>query len=448
MDSVIDFNDPNSYVPLLAAAMFGAVTMAVLQMVISNSSITQKSVTSPSVSKDMDKIKKSVSSKKASDGDDQVSKFAGSKAEALMKDWLDSKQTTKDDRKFFSKVFNILAKEIEEDMIANFESPKDAVQWVKKLMKHSVPGGKMNRGLTVVHTTRTCAQGRSLTPKELYDAAVLGWCVEWLQAFFLVADDVMDSSLTRRGKDCWYRLDGVGNCAINDSFILESHIYRCLRKHFKNSKSDDGSNKYMKIIDLFHEVTYQTELGQLLDLTTQPLPPAIPDLKKFTLKRHAEIVKYKTAFYSFYLPVALGLTLGNIEDESAFEQALEICLVMGEYFQVQDDYLDCYGSPEVIGKIGTDIKDCKCSWLVVNAKNKCTRSQKRILEEHYGKGDNEGSEKAIKKLYNELQLENDFEGYEESSYRTIVDLIEQVDENVMPKEIFNQLLKKIYKRKL
>ena len=110
--------------------------------------------------------------------------------------------------------------------------------------------------------------------------------------------------------------------------------------------------------------------------------------------------------------------------------------------------MDCYGSPEVIGKIGTDIKDCKCSWLVVNAKNKCTRSQKRILEEHYGKGDNEGSEKAIKKLYNELQLENDFEGYEESSYRTIVDLIEQVDENVMPKEIFNQLLKKIYKRKL
>ena len=43
---------------------------------------------------------------------------------------------------------------------------------------------------------------------------------------FLVADDVMDSSTTRRGKPCWYRIDGVGNCAINDSFILESHIYR------------------------------------------------------------------------------------------------------------------------------------------------------------------------------------------------------------------------------
>jgi geranylgeranyl pyrophosphate synthase len=51
----------------------------------------------------------------------------------------------------------------------------------------------------------------------------------------------------------------------------------------------------------------------------------------------------------------------------------------------QDDYLDCYGAPEVIGKIGTDIEDNKCSWLVVQALERVTPEQRKVLEDNYGK---------------------------------------------------------------
>lgn len=44
--------------------------------------------------------------------------------------------------------------------------------------------------------------------QEVSDAQVLGWCIEWLQAFFLVSDDIMDDSTTRRGQPCWYKAKG------------------------------------------------------------------------------------------------------------------------------------------------------------------------------------------------------------------------------------------------
>lgn len=105
-----------------------------------------------------------------------------------------------------------------------------------------------------------------------------------LQAFFLVADDIMDASVTRRGQPCWYKKvrlvcndlyfsindllsfscqscslmlkDGIGLDAINDSFLLEAAIYRLLRRHCRDQPY------YVHLLELFTEV-----LKALIDYT-------------------------------------------------------------------------------------------------------------------------------------------------------------------------------------
>ena len=82
----------------------------------------------------------------------------------------------------------------------------------------------------------------------------------------------------------------------------------------------------------FLQTTHQTAHGQLLDITTAPIGTV--DLSKYTEATYMRIVTFKTAFYSFYLPVVCGLLVGGINREAAFATARDLCIQMGQYFQV------------------------------------------------------------------------------------------------------------------
>ena len=281
-------------------------------------------------------------------------------------------------------------------------------------------------------------RGAALNQEEYFQAATLGWMTEFLQAFFLVSDDIMDSSVTRRGQPCWYRQPNVGMVAINDAFLLESAIYSILKKHFRSHPA------YVNLLELFHDVTFQTELGQLCDLLTAPEDKV--DLDSFSMDKFTFIVIYKTAYYSFYLPVALALYQQNIATPKNLKQAEKILISLGEYFQAQDDYLDNFGHPEHIGKIGTDILDNKCSWLINTALAIATPEQRKILDDNYGRKDST-KEAAVKKLYDELNLQQIYKDYEEKRVDEIKKMIAEVDESEgLKKEIFESFLSKIYKR--
>ncbi|KAM7499028.1 hypothetical protein LguiA_023442 [Lonicera macranthoides] len=245
----------------------------------------------------------------------------------------------------------------------------------------------------------------------------------------------MDNSQTRRGQPCWYKLPKVGMIAVNDGVLLRNHIPRILKKHFRSKPY------YVDLIDLFNEVEFQTASGQMIDLITTLVGEK--DLSKYSLSIHRRIVQYKTAYYSFYLPVACALLMIG-ENLDNHVNVKDILIEMGTYFQVQDDYLDCFGAPEVIGKIGTDIEDFKCSWLVVKALELSNEDQKKFLYENYGKEDPTSVAK-VKELYKTLKLEDVFAEYESKSYKKLINFIEAHPSKAV-QEVLKSFLGKIYKR--
>lgn len=110
----------------------------------------------------------------------------------------------------------------------------------------------------------------------------------------------MDSSQTRRGQVCWHKLDDVKFLAVNDSLMIEQCMYTILKKDFSHLPS------YCNLIELFHEATLITSIGQSLDMKS-----ATCDVNDFTMDLYNAIAENKTSFYSFYFPIACAMHLAG-----------------------------------------------------------------------------------------------------------------------------------------
>ena len=131
---------------------------------------------------------------------------------------------------------------------------------------------------------------------------------------------------------------------------------------------------------------------------------------------------------------------------------MDILVPLGEYFQVQDDYLDYAGTPEQIGKIGTDIMDNKCSWCINTALAHASDAQRAILDDNYGRKDS-AAEARVKEVFAEIGLDAFYSEYEADAYARINALIDSVPETRSPngeavlcRDVFRVFLEKIYKR--
>ena len=114
-------------------------------------------------------------------------------------------------------------------------------------LNYNVVNGKRNRGLFLVK----CFQqlNPQCSEEQLEQARLLGWCTELFQSYFLIHDDIMDNSITRRGQPCWYRLDNVGMIAINDANCFQNLNFKVLKHFFRTS------DFYLELIEMFLDVS-------------------------------------------------------------------------------------------------------------------------------------------------------------------------------------------------
>ena len=182
-----------------------------------------------------------------------------------------------------------------------------------------------------------------------------------------------------------------------------------------------------------------------LDLET---PSYFPSIDLYTEEHYYTVVTWKTAYYTIVLPVLCGLLISPLAALADHPELKAITIDIGIYFQVQDDYLDCYGDIQQTGKIGTDIQERKCSWLIVQAMKllKEDDPKRAILRDNYG-FDDPVKIQCVKDIYQQLNLKEIYQEYERKTYTDISQRIEQANFNSKELEkLLRQILDSIHAR--
>tara|TARA_B100001564_G_scaffold28013_1_gene20741 strand:- start:38 stop:1012 length:975 start_codon:yes stop_codon:yes gene_type:complete len=208
--------------------------------------------------------------------------------------------------------------------------------------------------------------------------------------FTLVHDDVMDSSLIRRGKDTVHVKWNL-NQAILSGDVMQILAYKCLESY--------DSDTQKKLIEAFNDTAIKVCEGQQLDIEFE-------SQNNLKFDDYIQMISYKTAVL-----LASSLKMGGIinnASETDLKSLYKIGLNMGTAFQIQDDYLDLFGDQNIIGKkIGGDIIKNKKTVMYHLYKENSSIEDSNILDEIYNDSNIQNDQKVsnIKKLFEENEID-------------------------------------------
>jgi farnesyl diphosphate synthase len=222
---------------------------------------------------------------------------------------------------------------------------------------------------------------------------------------------------------------------------LHPQLFRLspLRRYFAEHPA------YIDLVQLFQESSFFVEIGQSADIelscsfspdTSSNTQGAQSDrgnlepttrFASVTAERYDFTAMHKTG-HAFVLAAQLPVVLLDFGTPKNMKQVTEICLEFGIFFQVQNDFLDAFPDKAAPTGVGTDIQEGKCSWLLIQALERCSADQHKVLENEYGTRDEETVQRILS-IYRDLSLDKVYSDYEAAVIVRLRGMIEWVDES-------------------
>lgn len=219
-------------------------------------------------------------------------------------------------------------------------------------------GGKRIRPVFLLLAYQMLSGRTDLVPMP----AALG--LETYHNYTLLHDDLMDRALVRRGQPTVHRKWNDNTAILSgDSMLVLAyqHLLAC-------------PNITPAALECFTRTALEIGEGQQMDMNFE-LRTDVSEAE------YLEMIRLKTSVL-----VACAMQLGGML-AGATPEAAQLLYRFGEEigiaFQLQDDYLDCFGTAESFGKrIGGDILCNKKTYLAINAWQ-CATPQQRVQLEHW-----------------------------------------------------------------
>ena len=205
--------------------------------------------------------------------------------------------------------------------------------------------------------------------------------LELLHDFMLVHDDIIDKSVTRRGKPSMHTLlnrqlpknKGLKFSGEDLTIIAGDVMYAMALEAFLAIK-EKPRRKEAALKKLISAALY-TGTGEFIELLL-----GAKSIEKITQKEIYKVYDFKTANYTFASPLSMGATLAGAKP-AEINKLFRYGMYLGRAFQIKDDILGSFSTQKQIGKPNlSDLKEAKRTLLVWYALKKSCRKDKLLLK--------------------------------------------------------------------